>query len=246
MSSTRPTSRPSIIGRLPSVVSGLVLCVAGVSAHAQFVPMPTHVLRSVGGSEYSFTRVSLRQSGLGLSLGGGQGLWPHWEGRVGVMMDRPTNPLKDTYVLFQPVPNGLNIRSMHMLSDYYIDGGFRATAGMVRGDAVQSWWDGGGEGLNISLQRLDSLNIPGSSNGVGLGNLNSSSAPYIGAGYSTRINAAEVASAWRFNADLGLLSINNNNFDRISRTLTGDQSVNSLIRELRFRPLVKFSVGYSF
>ena len=47
-----------------------------------------------------------------------------WEGRVGVMMDRPTNPLKDTYVLFQPVSNGLNIRSMHVLTDYYIEGGF--------------------------------------------------------------------------------------------------------------------------
>ncbi|MEN9453226.1 MAG: hypothetical protein RLZZ369_2285, partial [Pseudomonadota bacterium] len=93
------------------------------------------------------------QSGLGLALGG-QGLWPHWEGRVGVMMDRPTNPLKDTYVLFQPVPNGLNIRGLHLLSDYYFDGGFRATAGMVRGEATQSLWDGGGEGLNISLQRL--------------------------------------------------------------------------------------------
>lgn len=245
MCPTRHHQRHSTVGPLSAVVSGVLLCLVASAAHAQIVPRPTHVLRSVGGSEYSFTRVSFHNSGLGLSFGG-QGLWPHWEGRVGVMMDRPTNPLKDTYVLFEPVPNGLNIRGMHVLSDYYIDGGFRATAGMIRGDAVQSWWDGGGGGLNISLQRLDSMNIPGTAPGIGLSNLGSSSVPYIGAGYTTRINTAAIASAWRFNADLGLISINSNNLGRISRALTGDQSVDSLIRELRFRPLVKFSVGYAF
>lgn len=245
MFSTRQASRQSTFGTLSAVVSGVALCLVASVAQAQIVPRATHVLRSVGGSEYSFTRVSFNTSGLGLSLGG-QGLWPHWEGRMGVMMDRPTNPLKDTYVLFQPVSNGLNIRGLHVLSDYYIDGGFRATAGMVRGEAVQSWWDGGGGGLNISLQRLDSINIPGASAGIGLNNLGTYSAPYIGAGYTTRINTASIPSAWRFNADLGLISINSNNFGRISRTLTGDQSLDQLIRELRFRPLLKFSVGYSF
>lgn len=242
---TRHNQRHSTYGPLSSVVSGVLLCLAASTVHAQIVPRPSHVLRSVGGSEYSFTRVSFHNSGLGLSLGG-QGLWPQWEGRVGIMMDRPTNPLKDTYVLFQPVPNGLNIRGIHLLSDYYIDGGFRATAGMIRGDAVQSWWDGGGGGLNISLQRLDSMNIPGTASGIGLSTLGSSSVPYIGAGYTTRINTAAIPSSWRFNADLGLISINSNNIGRISRALTGDQSVDSLIRELRFRPLIKFSVGYSF
>lgn len=245
MCPNRQNQRHPHFGSLCAVASGVLLCLLAGPSQAQIMPHPSHVLRSVGGSEYSFTRVSFRNSGLGLSLGG-QGLWPHWEGRVGVMMDRPTNPLKDTYVLFQPVSNGLNIRGVHVLSDYYIDGGFRATAGMVRGDAVQSWWDGGGGGLNISLQRLDSINIPGTAPGIGLSSLGSNSVPYIGAGYTTRINTSAIPSAWRFNADLGLISINNNNFGRISRALSGDQSVDSLIRDLRFRPLIKFSVGYSF
>jgi hypothetical protein len=245
MSSTRPTQRQNSFGSLHAVVSGLALCLVASMAQAQMVPRAGHVLRSVGGSEYSFTRLNLRHSGLGLALGG-QGLWPHWEGRIGVMMDRPTNPLKDTYVLFQPVPNGLNIRGLHMLSDYYIEGGFRATAGMVRGEATQSLWDGGGEGLNISLQRLDSLNIPGAAPKVGLDNLKSASVPYIGAGYSTRVNTAAIGTPWRFNADLGLISINSNNITRISRTISGEQSLDTLVKDMRFRPLVKVSVGYSF
>lgn len=245
MFANRPQSHQLPPGRLSAALSGVVLCLSASLAQAQMVPRPTHVLRSVGGSEYSFTRVSFSQSGLGLNFGG-QGLWPHWEGRMGVMMDRPTNPLKDTYVLFEPVPDGLNIRAMHVLSDYYIDGGFRATAGMVRGEAVQSWWDGGGGGLNISLQRMDSMNIPGARTAIGLSDLGTYSAPYIGAGYSTRVNNGAVASPWRFNADLGLISVNSNNLNRISRAISGEQSVDQLMHDLRFRPLVKVSVGYSF
>ena len=245
MLSTRPQQRPNRLGSLHAVASGVVLCLVASLAQAQMVPRAGHVLRSVGGSEYSFTRVNLRQSGLGLAFGG-HGLWPHWEGRIGVMMDRPTNPLKDTYVLFQPVPNGLNIRGLHLLSDYCFDGGFRATAGMVRGEATQSLWDGGGEGLNISLQRLDSLNIPGAAPKVGLDNLKSASVPYIGAGYSTRVNTANIGTPWRFNADLGLISINSNNISRISRALTGEQGFDTLLKDMRFRPMVKVSVGYSF
>ncbi|MFM7001330.1 MAG: hypothetical protein ACKOXU_09750, partial [Limnohabitans sp.] len=61
-----------------------------------------------------------------------------------------------------------------------------------------------------------------------------------------RVNNIAIPSPWRFNADLGLISINSNNFGRISRALTGDQSVDQLMRELRFRPMLKVSVGYSF
>ena len=245
MHSTLSPSRPSTRRPLIAVAATVAACLAAGAANAQIVPRATHVLRSVCGSEYSFTRLNLRASGLGLNLAG-QTFWPSWEGRVGVMMDRPTNPLKDTYVLFQPVSNGLNIRSMHVLTDYYIEGGFRATAGMIRGDAVRSWWDGGGEGLNISLQRVDSMSVPGGAPGVGLATLGSQSAPYIGAGYSTRINTAAISSPWRFNADLGLISVNQNNVNRISRTLMGEQGFDELVRDLRLRPLVKVSVGYSF
>ena len=110
MHSTLSPSRPSTRRPLIAVAAAVAACLAAGAANAQIVPRATHVLRSVGGSEYSFTRLNLRASGLGLNLAG-QTFWPSWEGRVGVMMDRPTNPLKDTYVLFQPVSNGLNIRA---------------------------------------------------------------------------------------------------------------------------------------
>ena len=116
---------------------------------------------------------------------------------------------------------------------------------MIRGDAVRSWWDGGGEGLNISLQRVDSMSVPGGAPGVGLATLGSQSAPLaqVTAHAST---PAAISSPWRFNADLGLISVNQNNVNRISRTLMGEQGFDELVRDLRFRPLVKVSVGYSF
>ena len=69
-------------------------------AHAQMVPQPQHLLRSA-------TAVD---QGKGLSLNGQQ-FWPHWEGRIGVVMDRAYDPLKDSFVLAQPVPSsGLSLR----------------------------------------------------------------------------------------------------------------------------------------
>ena len=86
----------------------------------------------------------------------------------------------------------------------------------------------GRSALNISLQRVDSMSVPLAA-GVGLATLGSQSAPYIGAGYSTRINTAAISSPWRFNADLGLISVNQNNVNRISRTLMGEQGFDELV-----------------
>jgi len=55
-----------------------------------------------------------------------------------------------------------------------------------------------------------------------------------------------VASSWRFNADLGLITINSNNIGRISQVLQGDMGVDALLRDLRLRPVIKVSVGYAF
>lgn len=225
-----PRHRSCLIGALT-----LATCVA---AQAQMVPQPQHLMRSVAAAD----------QGKGLSLNGQQ-FWPHWEGRIGLVMDRAYDPLKDAFVLAQPVPaGGLNMRSAHVLSDYYFSGGFRATVGLVRGAITQATWaDGGddtiGSGLNLSLQRLDTLNVADRNQSI---DGDSRTLPYVGAGYAASLGSPDGDSMWRFNADLGLVSVNTNNIGRISRTLQGDAGLDDLVRDMRLRPVVKVSVRYAF
>lgn len=223
-------------------------------AQAQMVPRNEHALHQNTGQD-SLTTVRINLDGEGGEVGGkglnlrGQGFWPHWEGRIGAVIDRPLNPLKDSFVLAQPVQGGLHMRSMHVLSDYYIEGGFRATAGLLRGETGQAWWSSGdtGGGLNVSLQRLDSLGLLGAPNNRPSADTNGQQTmPYLGAGYTSRLSFNGGPSSWRLNADLGLVSINGNNANHLSQVFQGDKSLDDLVHEMRFRPMFKVSVGYSF
>lgn len=248
-----PTAGGWAVSALMGTLIGSLLTLA--SAQAQMVPRAEHALhQNTGSGTYTAVRININAGetgdevrGRGLALRG-QGFWPHWEGRIGVVIDRPINPLKDSFVLAQPNQSaGLRVRSMHILSDYYVDGGFRATAGVLRGDTGQAWWGSGGNGggLNLSMQRLDSLGLT-----TNLGNLGSTqdaqTTPYLGAGYSNSLTVDGTPSAWRFNADLGVVSANASNINRIGQVLQGDRSLDEMVREMRLRPVVKVSVGYSF
>ncbi|TAK98509.1 MAG: hypothetical protein EPO09_02340 [Aquabacterium sp.] len=230
-----------------AVVAAVGGLLAGGTAQAQMIPYAGHALhQSTGNGNFTSVRINLNTDSddtpsHGLMLRG-KDFWPHWEGRIGVVVDRPINPLKDSFVLAQPnVGNGLKIRSMHILSDYYLEGGFRATAGLLRGDTGQSWWtsDGTGGGLNLSLQRLDSLGLMSGNTAQ-----DQQTTPYLGAGYSNSLTLNGMRSAWRFNADLGFVNINANN--HLGQVFQGDRTLDDLVREMRLRPVVKVSVGYSF
>jgi hypothetical protein len=82
--------------------------------------------------------------------------------------------------------------------------------------------------------------------GLKLQNKRTAADYYLGAGYTAQLPQPSGYSSWRFNADLGLISLNSSNIDRITRVFQGDQGVDALIRELRLRPVVKFSVNYAF
>ncbi len=228
------------------------LLVATACVQAQMVPRAGNAWREYTSDNLSTARISwsapTETPGNGLNAQG-QGLWPHWEGRIGVVIDRPVNPLKDSFVLAQPAQAGLRVRSMHVLSDYYLDGGFRATAGLVRGETSQAWWSSGdnGGGLNLSLQRLDSLGLLGNLDARARANAqDGGTSTYVGAGYSTRLNTRGSYSPWRFNADLGLITINSNNIGRITQVLQGERRIEDIARDLRLRTIVKLSVGYAF
>jgi len=257
-------SRPGLptggFARALGLVSGAML-VAGLlsnPAHAQMVPRGAHILSQGGVGDGITTarlpwpaRLSAAQpaerpagSGGGLALRD-SGPWPNWEGRIGAVIERPVNPVRDSFVLAQPLEGGLRMRSLHLLADHYVEGGFRATVGLVSGEAGQAWWSSGdnGGGLNLSLQQLDTLGTP---LGLARRNLLPQAQAYVGAGYSTRTESIGQASSWRFNADFGLLNTDPDGTDRFTGVLQGDRSFGDMVRGLRMRPVVKVSVGYAF
>lgn len=191
------------------------------------------------------------QEGRGLALDGTQldAMWPHWEGRLGLVLNSGAGAVRNPYALSQNEGMGLKVHSMHLLSDYYFSGGFRATAGLVRGATNLPWWTmpaGEGGSTHMSLQRVDVLGLAGQPSVGALTDSPHRTVPYVGAGYSGRLTEASGQGAWHFNADLGLISLNSGNIGRISRVLQGDQGVDELVRELRLRPVLKFSVNYAF
>lgn len=237
----------ALIGMMLASASGMT------SAHAQMVPRTEHFLHQSQTS--SVTAVRLRWGGAPLvDEARGQGLalkgntqWQHWEARIGAVIDRPINPVRDNFVLAQPMQAGLQMRSMHVLSDYYVGGGFRATVGLVSGEAGQAWWSSGdnGGGLNLSVQHIDSLGAP-----VGLGQQRGLTLPqpnaYVGAGYSTRLSNTQQSEVWRFNADFGLINTSGANGTSLSSILQGERTLDEAIRTMRMRPVLKVSVGYAF
>jgi hypothetical protein len=195
------------------------------------------------------------QVGRGLSLQDTRAseLWPHWEGRLGMVLGGgSSHTLSNPYALSQIESSGLKVQSMHALSDYYFAGGFRATAGLVRGATNLPWWnmpspEDGTTSLNLSLQRVDLVGSTGASGPGVLTDDPNRTVAYVGAGYSGRLTQATAGyGGWRFNADLGLISLNTQNIGRINRVLQGDQGVDELLRDLRLRPVLKFNVNYAF
>lgn len=237
----------------------LSLALGTAPAQGQMVPRGAHILSQSAGAGITTARLpwpaQLRApthpqgeagefGGRGLALRD-SGPWPNWEGRIGAVIERPVNPVRDSFVLAQPVEGGLRMRSLHVLADHYVEGGFRATVGLVSGEAGQAWWSSGdhGGGLNLSLQQLDTL---GSPLGLGRRNLLPQAQAYVGAGYSTRTESIGQATSWRFNADFGLLNTDPDSTNRLTGLLQGERSVSDIVRGLRMRPVVKVSVGYAF
>lgn len=243
-----------------AVLGAALACLTTAWCHAQNVPQPGHALSGTpirptpggGGMSHELTTAAIGKpaQGRGLTLANpdGTSLWPHWEGRIGVVLDRGNEGSGSSFALSPTVPTGLKVHSLHLLSDYYFAGGFRATAGLVRGSTNLPWWPSGQQGntgLNLSLQRIDLLNVPGQEHST-LSDDPERTVPYVGAGYSTRLTEASGIGSWQFNADLGIISLNSRNFDRLRNVFQGEQGIDEILRELRLRPVIKFSVNYAF
>lgn len=69
-----------------------------------------------------------------------------------------------------------------------------------------------------------------------------STMPYVGIGYS----GIHAKSGWGFWADVGLVMQNPGNMLGVGRVVSGSQSAEDLVRELRLSPLLQLGVNYSF
>jgi hypothetical protein len=74
------------------------------------------------------------------------------------------------------------------------------------------------------------------------GQLGLSAMPYLGIGYSDY----SLKTGWGFWADIGLVVQSPGGALGMGRVLSGSQSVEELVRELRMSPMLQLGVNYSF
>ena len=73
-------------------------------------------------------------------------------------------------------------------------------------------------------------------------NYSVSTLPYVGLGYSEM----SVKTGWGYWADGGLVVQNPGNAGGLGRVLSGSQSMDELLRDLRMSPMLQLGVNYAF
>jgi len=176
---------------------------------------------------------------------------PRLQGRVRLGMSASTldltgaaGPAADTKL------SGASVFGDYYFGNRYVTregetAGFRATTGVFVGSRAGLW--GGPTTLAsstgvLSVERNSfSLAAPQWADDAG-NDRASSTVPYIGLGYSS----SSLKSSFSYSADLGLMALNPGNALRLGRTFGGGQSLEELLRDLRFSPVVQVGVSYSF
>ena len=170
--------------------------------------------------------------------------WARWQTRIAVTS---TTPLWRSD-LARGEAAGLKVQGLGVVSDYYFArmplgsngaGGFRATSGVLLGSGAPLWAaQGGAAGLSLGRRNLSLL--PGVAGAEATPDNNT--VPYVGLGYS----GLTAHGGWGFNADVGLMALNAGSAVRFGRLLSGTQSVDELVRDLRLTPVLQLGVSYSF
>lgn len=187
-------------------------------------------------------------AGTGLSLDAGGSGWAPWQGRIAITTGTPLWRAE----LLRNESFGLKVQGLGLMGDYYFShsqlgprgaGGFRATSGVLIGNATSLWATQppsgiGGGGLSVR-QRNSSLftGIAGSEPPS-----ESTTVPYIGVGYT----GLSLKGGWGFAADVGLKARQPGSAMRLGRVMNGSQSFDELVRELRLTPVLQLGVSYSF
>jgi hypothetical protein len=182
----------------------------------------------------------------GFTVDADQVAWPKLQARIGLA----TSPAALTPLLTDlTLPAGTSaMQGGRVLGDYYflggglslgsarINGGFRATSGLLLGS----------HGASFSMPTVPTagLALSASQQVVPLGNSlvdlspdGSHTVPYLGVGYT----GLSAKGGWGFTADLGLMALN----PASSSSLT-HQSLDDTLRDMRITPVVQLGVSYSF
>ncbi len=139
---------------------------------------------------------------------------------------------------FDDAPARLN--SLSLLGDYYLTGalghrsagGIRATSGVLLGPRATLWGSLPSGGLFQVDRRPGAPDAAGENHTV----------PYLGVGYT----GLSLRGGWGLSVDLGLMALHPRSATQLGGVLTGSQSLDNTLRELRLSPILQLGVSYSF
>ena len=167
--------------------------------------------------------------------------WPQWHGRLALGLGS-TN-----------LNDGPGWRSSSLLGDYYFFrhsmtsptspwGGFRATSGLMFGNAAPGLLTGLGpnmtSGFGLGLSRID-LGQQANGGASDAGHITTS---YVGLGYTL----LSLPGGWGFSADIGLATLSRSTALLERGTGLGQSSLDNNLRDLRLTPLLQLGLSYSF
>jgi len=187
--------------------------------------------------------------GDGLILHSQRAEWPRLQGRLSLST---STPLWRADAMNADTSN-LQVSGLSVMGDYYFTralgnardaGGFRATSGLLVGARSTSLLStlptAGLTGRAFSFGRsIGGLGLVGTDVAA---QSDPATVPYFGVGYT----GLSGRGGWGFSADIGLMALSPGSAVKLGRVLSGNQSLDDVLREMRLSPLVQVGVSYSF
>jgi len=180
--------------------------------------------------------------------------WSRWQGRVSFAATGPrwSSGSKEFGNGGLHVGHANAINSLSVMGDYYFArsladlksiGGFRATSGLIFGPRSQlstsQPYMASANSFSIGSRLFGQSSNPYAVNAVD----DTATLPYLGLGYT----GLSARGAWRFNADLGIVTQGLGSAVNPGRMFgSGQRRLDESLRDLRLTPLFKLGASYSF
>jgi hypothetical protein len=207
----------------------------------------TCVLSGVGIALLLSAGIGVAADGQGLAVKHDAAAWSTWQGRISVGSSSTfwRSSLIDS--------DAARPSSMSLMGDYYftrslpghgVQGGFRATSGLILGPRAQAWSGQPGLGAGSAFSVGNRL-FGGNTGAVPYlrdPSTETATLPYLGVGYT----GLSVRGGWSVSADLGLVAQNPSNAGRLGRLFGSGQNLDDFVRDLRMTPMFQLGVSYAF
>ena len=207
----------------------------------------TCVLSGVGIALLLSAGVGAAADGQGLAVKRDAAAWSTWQGRISVGGGSTfwRSSLVDA--------DAARPTSMSLMGDYYftrsllglgVQGGFRATSGLILGPRAQAWSGQPGLGAGSAFSVGNRL-FGGNTGAVPYlrdPSTETATLPYLGVGYT----GLSARGGWSVSADLGLVAQNPGNAGRLGRLFGSGQNLDDAVRDLRMTPMFQLGVSYAF